>query len=101
MQITSNLTTNVSSNFNSELNDEVKSLANKQTSTDSDTNSEISENQAQSSQPFKYQQYNSLESNYFKSLLNSALPKKSTHIKEENNKGTNVETTKVTNEPTR
>lgn len=99
MQITSNLTTNISDNFNSELGDGVKSVANKQASTSSGANSENSENQAQPAQPFKYQQYNSLESNYFKSLLNSTLPKRSTDIKEENNKGTNVETTKVTNEP--
>jgi len=124
MQITStNLTANISDNFNSELNDGVKPVTNKQTSTNSDTNSGISENQAQAAQPFKYQQYNSLESNYFKSLLNSALPKKtanisseskeinqgnnpselklSTSIKSKDNKGTNIETTKVTNESTK
>lgn len=123
MQITSNLTTNISDNFNSELNDGVKSVANKQASTSSGANSEISENQAQPAQPFKYQQYNSLESNYFKSLLNSALLKKtaninsegkgvnqvnnqselkqSTGIRGEYNKETNVEPTKAINESTK
>jgi soluble lytic murein transglycosylase-like protein len=85
MQVTSNYSPTTQDDFNQQTNTS-NSLENKQVSDTSNppsvnipTNSVVSEPSKQSTQlSNKYQQYNSLESNYFRSMLNSALPNNKT-----------------------
>jgi hypothetical protein len=72
MQIASNFRPTTVDDFKSQPDNQVE---NKQLSTNTNSSAETSQSQNQSTQPSnKYQQYNSFESNYFKSLINTALP---------------------------
>lgn len=85
MQITSNFTPTIVDDFKSQPNNLVDD---KQLSTDTNSSTQSSQTQNQPTQPSnKYQQYSSLESNYFKSLLNTILPNNKTQISNEGNTG--------------
>ncbi len=111
MQVNSNSSPTIQDDFNQQTNssNSVDLVENKKVSDTSNppsanipTNSVVSEPSKQPTQlSDKYKQYTSLESNYFRSMLNSALPSNKPQPSSQASTNSKTETAKATNDPSK